>query len=351
MVVPHRDVDLPSNTHTPQSSPERSANRGGVLLAQRRQSVNAHDLDSSPEKIPGGVRLSQSPSPSPSESVPSNPAYSRAPEPGSNYHPVKHTSRRPSVSSLQSFNSTYSGLIAGLEHSPPISYAHSPAHLPHHFFPDASRSISSQRCSPEENTPDTATIDGRPPQQETNLLSNFQDAPQEIEYLPPEQVHAYIPPEPPAYEDRALNPNKPHRPLSRLQDRIRGPIRKALKAIFPYIRAVWLDIIFLLALTVLTGALWKWAPLWHQNERLFPMTYDSRTATWYGPVEYSYPRHEFYLGITTTVVLIPLIPLAVIVLLQSWVRSWLDFHAAFLGLQKALVMMYVLDLSELFVPC
>lgn len=351
MVVPHRDVDLPSNTHTPQSSPERSANRGGVLLAQRRQSVNAHDLDSSPEKIPGGVRLSQSPSPSPSESVSSNPAYSRAPEPGSNYDPVKHTSRRPSVSSLQSFNNTYSGLIAGLEHSPPISYAHSPAHLPHHFFPDASRSISSQRCSPEENTPDTATIDEHPPQQAPDASSDSQHPEQENEYLPPEQEHAYITPEPPAYEVRDLHPDKPRHPLKRLHNRMQGPVRKALKAILPYIRAVWLDVIFLLALTVLTGGLWMWAPLWHQNERLFPMTYDARTGTWLGPVEYSYPKHEFYLGITTTAILIPLIPLAVIVLMQFWVRSWLDFHAAFLGLQKALVMMYVTKFSRLIVLC
>lgn len=84
-----------------------------------------------------------------------------------------------------------------------------------------------------------------------------------------------------------------------------------------------------------------WAPIWRRNERLFPMTYDPGTGTWYGPIEYSYPRHDLILGITFTAVLIPLVPFAAIVLLQFWVRSLLDFHAAAFALKKAIVMMYV----------
>lgn len=71
------------------------------------------------------------------------------------------------------------------------------------------------------------------------------------------------------------------------------------------------------------------------------MTFDPHTETWYGPVEFSYPKHDFILGVMTTGIIVPSIPLVVIVLMQYWVRSWLDFTAASFALKKALVMMYV----------
>ena len=74
---------------------------------------------------------------------------------------------------------------------------------------------------------------------------------------------------------------------------------------------------------------------------MFPMTFDQYTGTWYGPVELSYPRHDFYIGITFIGVLIPLIPLLVIALMQFWIRSMLDLNAAFFALKKAMVLMYV----------
>lgn len=97
----------------------------------------------------------------------------------------------------------------------------------------------------------------------------------------------------------------------------------------------------LLLFLAVTGIILKWAPLWRRNERLFPMTFDPYTDTWYGPRELSYPRHPFILGITTTGIMIPLIPLAVIILMQYWIRSWLDFNTAFFALKKAMVLMYV----------
>jgi hypothetical protein len=97
----------------------------------------------------------------------------------------------------------------------------------------------------------------------------------------------------------------------------------------------------LLACLAVTGIILKWAPLWHRNERLFPMTLDPHTGTWYGPRELSYPQHQFFLGVMTTGIMIPLIPLAVIILMQYWIRSWVDFNAAFFALKKAMVLMYV----------
>ena len=71
------------------------------------------------------------------------------------------------------------------------------------------------------------------------------------------------------------------------------------------------------------------------------MTFDPVSQTWLGPVEYSYPRHNFYLGITSVAVMIPFIPVAVMILLQYWIRSFLDFSAVVMAFWKALALMYV----------
>ena len=75
--------------------------------------------------------------------------------------------------------------------------------------------------------------------------------------------------------------------------------------------------------------------------RTFPMTWDSRTSTWVGPVDISWPKQDFIVPIMTAEILIPLIPTLVLLAMQIWVRSFWDFNAAIFGLFKGIAIVYV----------
>ena len=207
------------------------------------------------------------------------------------------------------------------------------ADLPRHIFLDASRSAPRKIHTPEPPTTDHSALDGvRNPQEDNrpSLSRNNGVFDEDIRLQPP------------AYTAR-LAPQRGHQLLSSRVHRFLTPLmsEKTGQVIIRGLRKVFLDILFLVFTLSLTGALLKWAPLWHRKDRLFPMTFDPVSGTWLGPVEYSYPRHNFYLGIFTTGVMIPSIPIAVMIVMQYWIRSFLDLSAVSLAFLKALTLMYV----------
>ena len=213
-----------------------------------------------------------------------------------------------------------------------------PLRLPERFVPDISTSPERSRERPSLDgavspTPPNSMVTGEDDAHEHNIPSTFQRETEHEEY--PRQV-------PPAYQARPLNVRR------RQRDRLLGllPSRCTRRKLYQWFRLVFLDIVVLFIFLVITGIILLWGKLWHWEDRLFPMTFDPYSNTWYGPVEFSYPQHDFILGITTTGIMIPLIPLAVILLTQYWIRSWLDFHAAFWALKKAMIMMYVISAAR-----
>ena len=210
-----------------------------------------------------------------------------------------------------------------------------PRKLPHSFFPGSPvRSASSPPHSPDDTTLDSTPFDGAP--RAPSPTGEENDPPSTTQAIA--EPNEYSQQEPPPYQPRPLNIQRKRR-----RDEIRRlvPSPDTQRSVYEWLRIVSLDLLFMFIFLGITGIILLWAPLWHGKERLFPMTYDPYSNTWYGPLELSYPHHELILGIATTGVMIPLIPLAVITLSQFWIRSWVDYHAAVFALKKAMVMMFV----------
>ena len=214
-----------------------------------------------------------------------------------------------------------------------------PADLPHHYFPDASPNASNPAPSPGRPSTNTGILDGP-----AHLQENIQPPPLPVTG----DMSRDIAPEPPAYTPQSTPLRHRRHPASMMQrhftSRIPDKTRDTIARVF---RRTWLDILFLGFALLAAGIILKGSPIWHRNSRSFPMTFDPVSGTWLGPTEYSYPRHNFYLGITTVAVMIPFIPIAVMILLQYWIRSFLDFSAVIMAFWKALALMYVEDLNIL----
>ena len=346
-------------THTMDRSLDHSAGEDGIyanptgLPPPPRGTPEIETPDSSPER--GGVRLSPA-KPSLNAEILSTTILPQLSTERSQQHDDDDASedkhpRSPSIAGSQSIDSR--GLShsnrspSGLRYRSWTGSGRRPAKkLPHHFFEDASRSVSAPGRSQQRTTLDGTALDGPvllpsltrqenyPPPALTGQENYPSSAVQD-----PVRTDEYLPQEPPAYQPRQLNVR--HRP-SRLENLYRSlPFPTLRHRFVHWLRLVFLDLLFMLIFLAITGAILLWTQLWHWKDRLFPMTFDHYSGTWYGPVELSYPRHAFYLSITFVGFLIPLIPMAVIAFTQIWIRSMLDFNAAFFALKKAVVLMYV----------
>lgn len=349
-------------SRTPDSSPERSladenaCPRPRSLPYRLKRNPEMETPDSSPEKEQGGVRLSPAKASSNAEIIPTTVLPLLSME-----RSLRHDAEDASIGSHEAagkvpVNSPRSSSSdRGLRRRPRTGSARlPPRRLPPGFFPDASRSVSSPPQS-AERTPLDGTVYDVPqvvpsPTRQHNSLSATQGSTERGGYIaqgsrnapstiqgPAERSGRFSQEPPPPYQRRRLYlhrrpPEQPHRLM---------PSRETQRRIQQWFRLVSLDISFLFIFLALTGVILLWGGLWRWKERLFPMTFDPHSNTWYGPVEYSYPQHNFIFGITITGIMIPLIPLAVILLTQYWIRSWLDLHAALFALKKAMVMMYV----------
>lgn len=118
---------------------------------------------------------------------------------------------------------------------------------------------------------------------------------------------------------------------------------------------IWLDILVILVVLGITGAVLKWAPLLKQKERRFPVFQDARSGLWKGPHWLSFP---LYVAPEDNIVIdklpnvprfmVPILPLSVILpvalgfillIMQIWIRSIWDKIAGLLGLYKTLATM------------
>ena len=109
-------------------------------------------------------------------------------------------------------------------------------------------------------------------------------------------------------------------------------------------RWLWLvlpDLCLLVSAFIAAVCLEKFLDNFRWMHRRFPMTWDSRTSTWVGPVDISWPKQDFIVPILTAEILIPLIPTIILLAMQIWVRNFWDFNAAIFGLFKGIAIVYV----------
>ena len=112
----------------------------------------------------------------------------------------------------------------------------------------------------------------------------------------------------------------------------------------PCSRWLWLvlpDLCLLVSSFIAAVCLERFLDNFRFMARTFPMTWDSRTGTWVGPVDISWPKQDFIVPILTAEILIPLIPTLILAAMQIWVRSFWDFNAAIFGLFKGIAIVYV----------
>lgn len=103
---------------------------------------------------------------------------------------------------------------------------------------------------------------------------------------------------------------------------------------------VGVDILLMVCLSLATLVLKLDHEIFRQSKRLFPMRY-SESQGWYGPTDLSYPKQPLILSNAIAGMIFTAVPLAVILAMQVFVRSFWDANAAILGLLKGLVIMYV----------
>ena len=118
----------------------------------------------------------------------------------------------------------------------------------------------------------------------------------------------------------------------------------------PCSRWLWLvlpDLCLLFSAIIAAVCLERFLDNFRFMTRTFPMTWDSRTSTWVGPVDISWPKQDFIVPILTAEILIPLIPTIILAAMQIWVRSFWDFNAAIFGLFKGIAIVYVTSYAVL----
>ncbi|KAL6715043.1 hypothetical protein ACLMJK_007304 [Lecanora helva] len=300
-----------SPPQTPQLSPDRGT--GGVRLSPTKASPDAEVL---PTTVLPEVKTERS-----QEYPPGSGKYMFVPPPAE-----LQTNDDPGPSKQEFSGLRYRSLTDG-------NGRRLPKRLPRQFFPDA---ISTSGHTSEHTMPNGAALDGPPLTPSPNAQENYPplDDAQDSSRAAEDSAQ-----EPPAYQPRPLRvPERRPRNIFRSL-----PWRKLGVKFFELFRVVALDLLFIFIFLALTGGLLLWGKIWRWEERLFPMTFDPYSNTWYGPLEFSYPQRPFILGISITAIAIPLVPLAVIIVTQIWIRSLLDFNAAFFALKKAMVLMLFLQ--------
>lgn len=115
--------------------------------------------------------------------------------------------------------------------------------------------------------------------------------------------------------------------------------KKYLQAFREWLGFVGVDLLLMVCLSLATLVLKLDHEIFRQSKRLFPMWY-TESQGWYGPTHLSYPKRPLILGNTVAGLVFTGVPIAVILAMQVFVRSFWDTNAAILGLLKGLVVMY-----------
>lgn len=142
----------------------------------------------------------------------------------------------------------------------------------------------------------------------------------------------------PDEDSRAPNSTSPtswHKPGSISKPSKKGYSRW-LSPIRHWYRLVRLDLLVMASCLIIVGILSNWAPKFRQSSTLWPVWRDPVERAWRGPLEISYPVLESVLDSTECGIVVMLIPPALVLLMQTLVKSFWDANAAILGLFKAL---------------
>lgn len=151
-----------------------------------------------------------------------------------------------------------------------------------------------------------------------------------------------------------------------------------------WVHFVWVDLLAMMIMMLATYLCQRFMPNFRMCERYIPMTYNTRSSDFEGPIQYSFPRHNalktldatefgglnnpsensrrtlfernscftaakataaspsFFLFPPILMTLgIELSSLMILLIMQIWVRSQADFTAAKIGMNKAMIVAYV----------
>ena len=109
-----------------------------------------------------------------------------------------------------------------------------------------------------------------------------------------------------------------------------------------WLHLVWLDVVLLVLVALATGAAGHWITrVYRSDHRYFPMTFDPVAQKWMGPAELSYPQSDFVISFRVAGAVAVMVPLAVFLFMQIFVRDPWDVTAASFGVLKGLVILCV----------
>ena len=105
-----------------------------------------------------------------------------------------------------------------------------------------------------------------------------------------------------------------------------------------WLHVIWKDLFWILKVLGVIYYLNK-SNIFKPKDRIFPMWLNPNTQLWEGPVEFSYPHISMILSTFNCAIAVMVIPLAVIFIMQLFVRSFWDLNAAIMGLLKSMTLM------------
>ncbi len=117
------------------------------------------------------------------------------------------------------------------------------------------------------------------------------------------------------------------------------PKRILPRPLLHWLRVIWKDLFWLLLILGIILAL-NSSKVFRPYDRVFPMWFNTHTRLWEGPIELSYPHIPMVLSTIVCAFALMIVPLAVFLIMQFFVRSFWDCNAANFGLLKAMTLMY-----------
>lgn len=123
-----------------------------------------------------------------------------------------------------------------------------------------------------------------------------------------------------------------HKVLSRQSQRSFGQNLKR------WLRLIWLDVLVMICVLVIAYFFKDRVPIFRQSERIFAMWRDGPDE-WHGETYISHPKQRLILSNLVAALIFAVVPIAIILFLQIFIRNFWDTHMAILGLLQGLVTM------------
>ncbi len=127
----------------------------------------------------------------------------------------------------------------------------------------------------------------------------------------------------------------------------RSTVTKFKPAFRRWLHLVWLDFAVMALVLLLSEMLRRFASVYRMQRRVFPVSLSQKahatSSDYDGPEHLSWPHEGLILPVWTLGALLPVVSGLILSFLQIFVRDFWDKTAAFLGLSKGLIAMYVLQ--------